>query len=154
MYNYLEHTHGREEAQMSQSQLLSYLQEAVSLDRDLNRMRHDQMLRVSQGKTTMVLTQCMDALNDIAALADKASPRTGGSGKTGGLGSRHRANWTEFGCDLDDDDNNDKDDDVATNTFNEDGVNFYLVHKIAQKKQIGLISGENWAKLSAECQKC
>ena len=31
MYNYLEHTHGREEAQVSSSQLLTYLQEAVSL---------------------------------------------------------------------------------------------------------------------------
>jgi hypothetical protein len=77
MYNYLEHTHGCEEAQMSQHQLLSYLQEAVSLDKDLNRLRLDQMLRMSQGKTIMVLTQYMDALNDIAALTDRASPRTG-----------------------------------------------------------------------------
>ena len=88
MYNYLEHTHGREEAQMSQSQLLTYLQEAVSLDKDMNRLRLDQMLRVSQGKTLMVLTQYMDALDNIAALADRASPRTGGSGgrESGGRG--------------------------------------------------------------------
>jgi hypothetical protein len=56
MYEYHEHTHGREEAQVSQSQLLTYLQEAVSLDRDLNQLRLDQMLRMSQGKTLMVLT--------------------------------------------------------------------------------------------------
>jgi hypothetical protein len=62
MCNCLEHTHGREEAQTSQSQLLSCLQETVSLDRDLNRLRHDQMLCMLQGKTTMALTQCMDAL--------------------------------------------------------------------------------------------
>jgi hypothetical protein len=45
-----EHTHGREEAQMSQPQLLSCLQEAVSLDRDLNQLRHDEMFRMLQGK--------------------------------------------------------------------------------------------------------
>jgi hypothetical protein len=38
MHNHLEHAHGREEAQMSQSQLLSHLQEAVSLDSDLNHL--------------------------------------------------------------------------------------------------------------------
>jgi hypothetical protein len=153
MYNYLEHTLGCEETQMSQSQLLSYLQEAVSLDRDLNQLRDDQMFRMSPGKTIMVLTQFMDALNDIAALADKTSPRAGGSGKTGGSGGRHQVNWTEFGCDSDDDDDTNENDDVIADTFNEDKVISYLVHKIAQKKQIGFISEEKWAKLSAECRK-
>jgi hypothetical protein len=36
MCNCPEHTHGHEEAQMSQHQLLSYLQEAISLDSELN----------------------------------------------------------------------------------------------------------------------
>ena len=89
MYIYLEHTHGREEAQVSQSQLLTYLQEAVSLDNELNQLRLDQMIRMSQGKTLMVLTQCLDALDNVAALADKATPRKGapteGSGKDSGV---------------------------------------------------------------------
>ena len=38
MYNYLEQTHGREDAQMSQPQLLTYLQEVVSMDSELNQL--------------------------------------------------------------------------------------------------------------------
>ena len=75
--NYLEHTHGHEEAQVSQPQLLTYLQESVSLDNELNQLRLDQMLRMSQEKSLMVLTQYLDVLDNIAALADKATPRKG-----------------------------------------------------------------------------
>jgi hypothetical protein len=70
------------------------------------------------------------------------------------LGGWHRANWTEFGCDSDDDDNSDGGDDIpADDSFTKDEVISYLVHKMAQKKQIGFISGEKWAKLLAECHK-
>ena len=105
MYNYLEHTHGREEAQVSSSQLLTYLQEAVSLDTELNRLRLDQMIRMSQGKTIMVLSQYLDALDNIAALADKASPRKGAPMEGGGKGSGggRQINWSEFGASMGDD---------------------------------------------------
>jgi hypothetical protein len=97
----------------------------------------------------MVLTQCMDALNDITALVDKASPRT-----ERGSGGRRCANCTDFGCNLDSDDDNDEDEDVVTDDdFNAEEVIWYLVHKITQKKQIGFISREKWARLSAECRK-
>jgi hypothetical protein len=119
MYEYLEHTHGRVEAQVSQSQLLTYLQEAVSLDRDLNQLRLDQMLRMSQGKTLMVLTQCMDALDNIAALADEASPRTGSSGGWD-PGNQHKVNWSEFGCESEDDGNGN--DSSTDDGFTEDEV--------------------------------
>ena len=153
MYNYLEHTHGREEAQVSSSQLLTYLQEAVSLDSELNRLRLDQMLRMSQGKTIMVLSQYLDALDNIAALADKATPRKGapieGSGKGSG-GGRH-VNWSEFGAGSDGDDGSDGS--ISVDGFTEDEVVHYLVHKMGFKKQLGFISGEKWTKLSAECRK-
>jgi hypothetical protein len=102
-----------------------------------------------QGKTTMVLNQCMDTLNDMAALADKAFPRT-----EQGLGSRCRVNWTEFGCDSDSDNDNDEDEDViADGDLSDEEVISCLVHKIAQKKQIGFIGREKWARPSAECHK-
>ena len=87
-------------------QLLTYLQEAVSLDSELNRLRLDQMLRMSQGKTIMVCSQYLDALDNIAALVDKASPRKGAPIEGGGKGSgggRH-VNWSEFGASSDGDD--------------------------------------------------
>ena len=142
MYKYLEHTHGREEAQVSSSQLLTYLQEAVSLDTELNRLRLDQMIRMSQGKTIMVLSQYLDALDNIAALVDKASPRKGapieGSGKGSG-GGRH-VNWSKFGAGSDGDD--DSDGSISVDGFTEDKVVHYLVHKMGLQKQLGLISGE------------
>jgi hypothetical protein len=76
MYNYLEQTHGRADAQMSQPQTLSYLQEAVSMDSELNQLRHTKMIRRSQGKGGMDLTQYMDALDDLAVLARKPDGRT------------------------------------------------------------------------------
>jgi hypothetical protein len=63
-------------------------------------------------------------------------------------------NWTEFGGDSDDEaDSDGSDDTLADDRFTEDEVISYLVHKMAQKKQLGFISGEKWAKLSAECRK-
>jgi hypothetical protein len=86
------------EAQVSQSQLLTYLQEAVSLDNELNQLRLDQMLRMSQGKTIMLLTQYLDALDNAAALADKATPQKGAptEGSNPDSGSRRHVNRTEF----------------------------------------------------------
>jgi hypothetical protein len=62
---------------MSQPQILSYLQEAVSMDSELNRLRHTKMIRMLQGKGVMDLTRYMDTLNNVAVLADGSSPRTG-----------------------------------------------------------------------------
>ena len=142
IYNYLEHTHGREEAQVSQPQLLTYLQEAVSLDNELNQLQLDKMLRMSQGKSLMVLTQYLDALDNIAALADKATPRKGahieGSGRDSG--SWRHVNWTEFGGDPNDDDGSNGL--LSVDGFTEDEVVHYLVHRMAFKKQLGFISGE------------
>ena len=153
MYNYLEHTHGREEAQVSQPQLLTCLQESVSLDNKLNQLRLDQMLRMSQGKSLMVLTQCLDALDNIAALADKATPRKGAPIEGGGrdLGGRRHVNWTEIWHDTDDDDGSNGS--LSVDGFTEDEVVHYLVHRMAFKKQLGFISGERWTSLSAECRK-
>jgi hypothetical protein len=152
MYDYVEH-HGRAEAQMSQNQLLTYLQEAVNLDPDLNQLGLDQMLCMPQGKTLMVLPQYMEALNNIAALADKALPRTGGSGGRD-WGGGCQANWTEFGGDSDNDgDSNRSNDTLADDGFTKDEVISYLVHSMAQKKNLRFISSEKWAKLSVECRK-
>ena len=64
-------------------------------------------------------------------------------------------NWSEFGWDSDDDDD-DSDgsiDSRADDGFTEDEVIYYLVHRMAQKKQLGFISGKKWTQLSAECRK-
>lgn len=90
----------------------------------------------------MALTQPMEALDDIAALADKASPRTGDSGGRD-LGGRRRANRTEFGGDSDDDGNSNRSNDtLADDGFTKDEVLSYLVHSMAHKKNLGFISGE------------
>jgi hypothetical protein len=62
--------------------------------------------------------------------------------------------WTEFGSDSDDDGNSYRSDDtLADDRFTKDEVISYLVYKMAQKKQLGFVSGEKWVKLSAECRK-
>ena len=82
----------------------------------------------------MVLTQYLDALDNAAALADKATPRKGapteGSGRD--LGSRRHVNRTEFGCDSDDDDGSDGS--ISVDGFTKDKVVHYRVHRMAFKK--------------------
>ena len=93
------------------------------------------MLRMSQGKTIMVLSQYLDALDNIAALADKASPRKGAPMEGSGKGSGGRQiNWSEFGASMGDDE--DSDESLSGDRFSEDEVVHYLVHKVGFQKQL------------------
>jgi hypothetical protein len=83
MCDHLEQTHGCRDAQMSQSQIRIYPQEAVSNDAELNQLWQREMLCLSDGKRPMDLTQCIEALDNIAVLADGSSPRRTSRGPGG-----------------------------------------------------------------------
>ena len=79
IYDYQEQTTDRPENQLSEPQVINYLQEAVRDDKDLNQLRHREMLRLAEGKPEMGLDRYIEALIDLAILTDQSNPRKNAS---------------------------------------------------------------------------
>ena len=139
IYDYQEQTSDRPENQLSEPQVINYLQEAVRDDKDLNQLRHREMLRLAEGKPEMGLDRCIEALIDLAILTDQSNPRKNASD---GRRSSCNAHRLEIGPDYEDEQISDDDDDSVEGTDTS-----YMIHRVASKHTSGCISPEKWDKL-------
>ena len=142
IYDYQEQTTDRPENQLSEPQVINYLQEAVRDDKDLNQLRHREMLRLAEGKPEMGLDRYIEALIDLAILTDQSNPRKNASD---GRRSPRSANRLEIGPDYEDEQSSDDDDDSV-----EDTETSYMIHRVVSKHTSGYISPEKWDKLNVE----
>ena len=140
-----EQTADRAENQLAEPQVLNYLQEAVRDDKDLNHMRHQEMLRLSDGKDAMELGRYIEALTDLAILTDQSNPRKNASD---GCRAFRKANTLTIEPDYGDDQSSQDED----NSFVETGMS-YLIHRVVSKNTKGYISLESWEKLNVETQR-
>ena len=142
-YDYQEQTTDRPENQLSESQVINYLQEAVRDDKDLNQLRHREMLRLAEGKPEMGLDRYIEGLIDLTILTDQSNPRKNASD---GRRPPRNANRLEIGPDYEDEQSSDGDDDDSV----EDTETSYMIHRVVSKHTSGYISPEKWDKLNVE----
>ena len=142
IYDYQEQTSDRPENQLSEPQVINYLQEAVRDDKDLNQLRHREMLRLAEGKPEMDLDRYIEALIDLAILTDQSNPRKNASD---GRRSSRNAHRLEIGPDYEDEQSSDDDDDSVEGTDMS-----YMIHRVVSKHTSGYISPEKWDKLNVE----
>ena len=146
IYDYQEQTTDRPENQLSEPQVINYLQEAVRDDKDLNQLHHREMLRLAEGKPEMGLDRYIEALIDLAILTDQSNPRKNASD---GRRPPRNANRLEIGPDYEDEQSSDGDDDDSV----EDAETSYMIHRVVSKHTSGYISPEKWDKLNVETRK-
>ena len=139
IYDYQEQTTDRPENQLSEPQVINYLQEAVRDDKDLNQLRHREMLCLAEGKPEMGLDRYIEALIDLAILTDQSNPRKNASD---GRRSPRNANRLEIGPDYEDEQSSDGDDDDSV----EDTKTSYMIRRVVLKHTSGYISPKKWDK--------
>jgi hypothetical protein len=104
---------------------------------------HREILRLSDGKDTMRLTRCIEALGDLVVLADQSTPRKNAKSSDG-----HRphcsAHLLQLGSGSESDSSIDEDGDPIDET-----VLAYLIHKMVLKNVTGFISSDRRDRLSA-----
>ena len=122
----------------------NYLQEAVRDDKDLNHLRHREMLRLSDGKDEMGLGRYIKALTDLAILTDQSNPRKNASD---GRWPR-KANLLKIEPDYNDDQSSEDEDDSIGKT-----AMFCLIHRALSKNTKGHISPERWERLTVETRR-
>ena len=142
IYDYQEQTTDQPENQLSEPQVINYLQEAVRDDKDLNQLRHREMLRLAEGKSEMGLDRYIEALIDLAILTDQSNPRKNASD---GRRSPRNANQLEIVPDYEEEQSSDDDDDSV-----EDTETSCMIHRVVSKHTSGYLSPEKWDKLNIE----